>query len=188
MFRTIFRGSGWSFANDPDFMHVSKDPKYWDSINEKFFSKYSGIDECHNQWWKVVQQDGQIVGPTGRTWTINIERDYKGNLKIPWTTLSNYPVQGTSADVMMIARISFAKRLKASGIPALLVATVHDNIVVDVPDEYIQEVVNLFHQVFDDLPANMSRTFKMDWNVPLGCEVKYGRDMKNMNKIHRTDK
>ncbi|HXQ33616.1 MAG TPA: hypothetical protein VN843_06305, partial [Anaerolineales bacterium] len=29
LFRTIFRGSGWSFANDPDFLHVSNDPAYW---------------------------------------------------------------------------------------------------------------------------------------------------------------
>ena len=29
LFRTIFRGSGWSFANDPDFMHVSSCPIFW---------------------------------------------------------------------------------------------------------------------------------------------------------------
>ena len=39
LFRTIFRGSGWSFANDPDFMHVSSNPKYWDEVNYKFYEK-----------------------------------------------------------------------------------------------------------------------------------------------------
>src|SRR5207245_7947796 len=48
LFRTIFRGSGWSFAHDPQFMHVSKDPKFWDGVGEKFFGKYQGIDRCHH--------------------------------------------------------------------------------------------------------------------------------------------
>ena len=44
LFRTIFRGSGWSFANDNSFMHVSSSPSYWDDVNEKFFKKYYGLD------------------------------------------------------------------------------------------------------------------------------------------------
>src|SRR5687768_13315743 len=60
LFRTIFRGSGWSFANDPDFMHVSADPKYWDKVNEKFFAKYVGIDKCHKKWAEEVIKNGVI--------------------------------------------------------------------------------------------------------------------------------
>jgi DNA polymerase I-like protein with 3'-5' exonuclease and polymerase domains len=112
LFRTIFRGSGWSFANDPDFMHVSTSPKYWDDVNEKFYSKYSGLDRCHKQWANLVVNGKPIQGPLGRYWPISMGRGNNGELKIPWTVLTNYPVQGTGADVMMIARISFANRLR----------------------------------------------------------------------------
>lgn len=91
LFRTIFRGSGWSFANDPDFMHVSNDPKYWDNVNEKFFGKYSGINRCHEKWRDTVMAGRPIVGPLGTFWPIP-NRDKRGELYVPWTTLTNFPV------------------------------------------------------------------------------------------------
>ncbi len=189
LFRTIFRGSGWSFAHDPAFMHVSADPKFWDEVGRKFFAKYKGIDDTHRKWADLVTGGKSLVGPSGRQWDIPLRRDDRTKeLKIPWTVLTNYPVQGTGADVMMVARISFARRLKMSGIPALLISTVHDSIVVDCESMYVQPVVNLFYQVFDDLVTNLNRTFQIDWQVPLACEVKVGMDMLNMKTVDRTDK
>lgn len=189
LFRTIFRGSGWSFANDPNFMHVSSDPKYWDAVNEKFYSKYSGLDAKHKEWAQQVVNNVPIVGPLGREWPIKMAVDQRGNPKIPWTVLSNYPVQGTGADVMMLARIVFVKRLhmKNWSDKCLVVSSVHDSIVVDAPSQYLQEITNLFHQVFDDLQINIKRAFGYDWKVPLACEVKAGNNMKDMKKVDRND-
>lgn len=186
LFRTIFRGSGYSFANDPSFMHVSSDPKYWDAVGTKFFAKYSGIDAKHKQWADMVVEGKPIVGPTGRTWDISLGRDFRGNVKIPWTVLTNYPVQGTGADVMMLARISFARRLKLLNLPGvLLISTVHDSIVVDTPSKWVSTVAKLFYEVFDDLIANIKKCFGYDWTVPLACEVKMGMDMLNQQKLDR---
>lgn len=188
LFRTIYRGSGWSFANDPDFMHVSTDPKYWDAVGEKFYGKYHGIDMCHLKWAECVAQGKVIEGPFGRDWKVDMKRNRRGDLELPWTTLTNYPVQGTGADIMMLARISFARRLRALAYPCLLISTVHDSIVVDCSDDdYIQPIVNLFHQVFDDIPMNIKKLFGFDWNVPMNCEVKIGKNMKEMSKVDRTD-
>lgn len=98
LFRTIYRGQGWSFANDPDFMHVSTDPKFWDSIGEKFYKKYFGVDKCHHQWADLIVKGQPIVGPFGREWSIEMKRNKRsGNLEIPWTTLTNYPVNKLAA-------------------------------------------------------------------------------------------
>lgn len=188
LFRTIFRGSGYAFSVDPAFSHVSSDPRFWDGINEKFYGKYNVLDATHKQWADLVVAGNDIEGPTGRAWTIPLGRDYKGNVKIPWTTLTNYPVQGTGADVMMVARISFYRRLKAAGWPVLLVSTVHDSIVVDVPDEYVSMVVALMYEVFDDLVDNINKVFKCGWNVPLACEVKIGPNQKDQKKVDRSGK
>lgn len=187
LFRTIYRGSGWAFANDPQFSHVSSDPKFWDVIGEKFYKKYDGIDKLHRVWAQSVTSGQSLVGPFGREWTIPMGRDNRGNLKIPWTVLTNYPVQGTGADVMMLARISFMRRLKNLYIPALLVSTVHDSIVVDVEKKYVNEISKLFYEVFNDLIANIKRCFGYDWVVPLGCEVKYGMNLAEMQKISLQD-
>lgn len=190
LFRTIFRGSGYAFSVDNDFMHVSKDPKFWDAVNEKFYAKYHGLDRKHKEWADCVVRGQPIVGPFGREWFLPMKQG-RGGLEIPWTTLTNYPVQGTGADLMMLARISFKNRLGRSTMhgDVKFISTVHDSIVLDVEDERdIQFLVNLFHQVFDDLPINIKRLFGVAWNVPMDCECKVGVNMLAMEKVKRTDK
>lgn len=191
LFRTIFRGSGFSFANDPDFMHVSASSKYWDARNEAFFEKYAGLNKQHYLWKDMVLANKPIVGPLGRQWTITLKVDYKGELRIPWTTLTNYPVQGTGADIMMLVRIMAYKRIKND--PNLrdavvFVSTVHDSIVVDCPKALVQTLVNLFHSCFADLQKTIWTNFKYNWNVPMDCECKIGMNMKDMEKIKPTKK
>jgi len=185
LFRTIFRGSGFAFANDPAFMHVSSDPKFWDEIGRKFYAKYHRLNEWHHELSELVWSSEPIVGPTGREWLITPTRDWRGDLKLPWTVFTNYPVQGTGADVMMLARLSFHLRLRKAGIPALLVSTVHDDIKVDTLSMYVDTVVELFYAVFADLVTNIRRCFGYDWQTPLACEVKVGPNMKNMKKVDR---
>jgi len=147
------------------------------------------LDEKHKEWARLVASGKPIIGPLGRFWPIEMGRDRRGEIFIPWTVLTNYPVQGTGADVMMIARISFANRLEKLGLTNVvkLVSSVHDSIVVDAPAAYREQVTNLFHQVFDDLQSNIRKIFGYNWEVPLACEVKYGNNMKQMTKIDRTD-
>jgi len=184
---TIFRGSGFSFANDPDFMHVSTSAKYWDEANEKFYKKYKGLDDKHKEWANLVIEGKPLVGPLGRFWPIKMATDYKGNLVIPWTLLANYPTQGTGTDVMTIARVSFMNRLKKLKLDSVkLVSSVHDSIVVDSPAEHLHLVAIMFHEVFRDLQANIKKLFGYEWKVPLACEVKYGPNMKDMEKYELT--
>ena len=184
LFRTIFRGSGWAFANDPEFSHVSSSAKYWDNINRLFYEKYSGLDQWHQRLAETVMRGEPIVGPLGRSWSINITRDKRtGELKVPWTLLANYPVQGCGADIMKIARVSFYNRVKKLGIPCLFITTVHDSIVLDAESKYLNILCKLFHEVFADLPDNIKKTFNYTWTVPLECEVKAGPNMKDLTKV-----
>ena len=183
LFRTIFRGSGWSFANDPDFMHVSTSSNFWDEKNEKFYKKYSELDKTHHRWKDIVMSGKPIVGPLGREWTITIHRDSRGEIKIPWTTLSNYPIQGTGADIMTLARLSANRRIRDAGIDARLISTVHDSIVWDTQEKHLEAIRDICDGVFKDIPANIKKLFNYDWETPMQCESKYGPDMKNMRKF-----
>lgn len=188
LFRTIFRGSGYAFSKDNAFRHVSSSPKYWDRVNEKFYEKYYGLDKWHHQLCDTVMRGDIIVSPFGREWFIEPKIDYKGDLVPPWTIFSNYPVQGTSADIMTIARLSANRRLLEAGIEFLWVSTIHDSLVFDIPNpDDAQQIVNICSQVFDDLPKNISRLFGYDWKTRLDCEAKIGNDMHNMKQLHRND-
>lgn len=182
LFRTIYRGSGYAFAMDPDFKHVSSDPVFWDDINEKFYRKYSGINDQHNKWGERVYLHQPIVGPTGRCWPIQMGVDRRGQPKLPWTTLTNYPVQGTSADIMAIARVSLLGRIKKAGLVAKVISSVHDSIVVDCPKEELDKIAELMYDVFNDIPKNALKLFNWKMNVPYACEVKYGENLTDMEK------
>jgi len=184
LFRTIFRGSGYSFANDPDFVHVSSDPDFWDEMNAKFFKKYDGIDTIHKKWAKLCLDKQPIVSPLGREWLIPYFNEYK---RIQWSTFTNYPVQGTGADIMMLARVAMARRIKANKwYDVKLFQTVHDDLKVDAPSEYVQPVCNLYHEVFAGIVPNIKKIFGYDWQTPLECEVKYGMNMKELTPIQKT--
>ena len=185
LFRTIFNhGKGYAFTVDSDFMHVSTSVKYWDDIGKKFYTKYAEIESLYQKHLALITKGQPIVGPLGREWLIGMDRDWKGELKLPETKCVNYPVQGTGADVMMLARISFWNRVQKEKWASLvkLVSTVHDSIVVDAPS-YLKDIIcEMFIQVFKDLPANIKKVFKYDWIVPLDCECKFGNNMKDMIK------
>lgn len=183
LFRTIFRGSGWSFANDPDFMHVSSDPSFWDEMNEKFYKKYANLDKQHKTWAELVLAGKPIEGPFGRSWAIPTKRDRFGEIKIPWTTLSNYPVQGTGADIMMVARLSAKRRIQEADIFAKWVSTVHDSIVLDIHEKDAKTIADIFDGVFADLPKNFKKLFGYDWKTPMACECKVGPNFKDLTKL-----
>lgn len=191
LFRTIFRGTGWSFAHDPNFSHVSTDPDYWDDINSKFYAKYNGLDKWHKELAKLVAAGKPIVGPTGRYWKIPLRKKEQRNKKtgkpeivldIPWTVLSNYPVQGTGADFMQVARISLWNRLRQRNLRSLLVSTVHDDLKIDAPDNEVEEVAEMAIQVFKDLPMNVKKLWNWDLPIPFPGEVSVGKDLLNMEK------
>ena len=184
LFRTIYRGSGWAFANDPEFMHVSSSPKFWDDIGEKFYGKYAGIDKQHQQWKDLVIAGTDISIPSGRSWNISMGRDSRtGELKIPWTVLTNYPNQGLGADVMMLVRLSLWRRIRASGRKVKFISTVHDDIKFDCREADVQFVVDTCYQVFADLIPNIKRSWGYDWVVPMTCEVFKGMNMLDMEEV-----
>lgn len=175
LFRTIFRGNGWSFANDPDFNHVSDDPDFWEDVNKKFYSKYKGLDKWHHQLAKMCAEHVHIVSPFGREWLV-LPKDGK----LPWTLFTNYPVQGTGADLMAIARVSLHNRMRSSGLKSLMVSTVHDDIKVDAPDNEVEQVADTAIQVFNDIPKNVKRLFNVDLPIQFPGEVSVGKDLLNM--------
>lgn len=177
LFRTIYRGSAYAFSKDPEFMTTSSSIKFWESIGDKFFTKYAGLDAKHKEWARLVAHGKPIVGPQGREWFFDMKRNFRGDLEVPWTTLTNHPVQGTGHDIMAIIRVSFFNRLKKQKLQARLIGTIHDSILVDTPEENVDAVVGLFESCFADMPDNFNRMFGVKPNIPLACECSVGPNM-----------
>ena len=111
-FRLIYGGSAYSYANDSDFQGVSKNQKFWQSVIEEYYSKYTGIKEWHEQLIATAQREGVLKIPSGRQFPIApMVNKWNGGLDWPITVIKNYPVQGFGADLVMLARLEANKGL-----------------------------------------------------------------------------
>lgn len=188
IFRSIYGGSAYSFANDPDFAEVNKSEKYWQKVLDTFYDKYQGIKKGHVKDIQTVAATGKLVMPTGREY--QYETIKRGNdIKLPETTIKNYPVQGCGADLMAIARVSAWGRLRHLSNQVKFVNTVHDSIVLDVAndDKLCYTVCTTLEDVFKDVPANFEKLFKKPFDIPMTGEVEYGNNLKEMTKFNKVN-
>jgi DNA polymerase I-like protein with 3'-5' exonuclease and polymerase domains len=183
VFRLMYGGSAYSYANDPDFTGVSKSVDFWQFVIDSFYNKYKGFAKWHEEIVKGAMSNGYLIMPTGRVYEYDPIRDYKGNLKAPETIIKNYPVQGLGADIMAIARVEFAKRFYEENIRGVMVNTIHDSIVCDIDGRDLDKCVALFNGTFFDIPMYFKERFGVEFNLPLRCEVSYGDNMKELTEV-----
>ena len=182
----IYRGPAFAYAGDPDFATVSKNVKFWQKIIDNFFEKYYGLNECHTNLIREATTTGKTVSPFGR----HHEHQPKQTARGPeWYVpdITNHINQGCGADVMVVARVLAFKRWKDLGLEGHFISTVHDSIVMDVPDDNVKAAARMLFGVFKDLPKAISQAYKVNWNLPLLCEIGYGPNQKDLTEIKESD-
>ena len=78
----------------------------------------------------------------------------------------NSPIQGTAADIIKLAMVNVDKRLKEEKLRAKLLLQVHDELIVECPEEIAEQVAQL-------VSREMQNVAQLD--VPLTAEAKYGK-------------
>lgn len=79
----------------------------------------------------------------------------------------NAPIQGTAADIMKLAMLNVDQALKKSNYAARILLQVHDELVLEAPDEEVQPVISL-------VKTTMENAYKLD--IPLTTEASYGKN------------
>lgn len=185
VFRLIYGGSAYSYANDADFEATSTSEKFWQQVIDRFYQKYTGIGNWHNQLVETVMKQGFVEIPTGRCFRFVPDNKKKN----PWprTTILNYPVQGFGADLMVLARVELFNRVRAKvGLEhAKFICTVHDSILIDAPKRLVTPIVDCFYETWDVLPALFERKFGIPFDLPTKVEVLAGQDWHNMEEVER---
>ena len=83
----------------------------------------------------------------------------------------NMPIQGTAADIIKIAMIDLARSLREERRRARMILQVHDELVLEVPDDELDRVTPLVIEV-------MESAFKLD--APLVADVSVGPNWAEM--------
>ena len=79
----------------------------------------------------------------------------------------NMPLQGSSADIIKVAMINVAKRLKEENLQAILILQVHDELIVDCPETETQAVKKILKEEMENA---------VSLSVKLTVEVSQGKN------------
>ena len=76
------------------------------------------------------------------------------------------PIQGTAADVIKLAMVHVDARLRREGLKARLILQVHDELIVECPEEECERVKAILCEEMEGAAS---------FSVPLTCEAKAGK-------------
>ena len=138
---------------------------------QEYFERFPGIEEYLERTKRQAREKGFVETLLGRRRYFPIfQARSRANRRMVARSereAINHPIQGTAADIIKIAMIRLHDSLRAQNYAGRMILQIHDELLLEVPQEEINEVQQL---VVD----TMSGAFELD--VPLKVEVSTGRN------------
>ena len=133
---------------------------------DRYFARYPGVAQYMEEARQTARDKGYVETAFGRRLWFPDIRSSNGNRRQGAERAAiNAPMQGTAADLIKLAMIALQNWLEKSGLKSRLVLQVHDELVLEVPDDELIEVRT-------HLPRLMSQVAQLA--VPLVVEVGVG--------------
>ena len=133
---------------------------------KKYFEMYPKVKEYMDSNVAFAKENGFVKTLLGRKRYIREINSANYNLRsFGERAAMNMPLQGTAADVIKIAMIRVANKIKEKGLKSKLILQVHDELIVDTHPDEIEAVKEL-------LQNEMQSAVKL--SVPLDAEAKVG--------------
>ena len=133
---------------------------------KNYLAHYSGVDEYMKNVVEKAKQDGYVETMFGRRRYLPELTSGKHMLRAFGERVArNMPIQGTAADIIKIAMVKVNDRIKKEGLKARLILQVHDELIVEAPQEESVIVAKL-------LQEEMENAVSLD--VPLTADAAIG--------------
>ena len=133
---------------------------------DRYFARYPGVARYMEEARNTVRELGYVETVFGRRLWLPEIRSSNGNRRQAAERAAiNAPMQGTAADLIKLAMIAVQDWLEKSGLKSKLVLQVHDELLLEVPDEELRDVRT-------HLPRLMGQVAEL--KVPLVVEVGVG--------------
>ena len=188
LFRWIYRGSAWAYANDFNFSSTSDKLEFWQKVIDEANLKYRILYKYQNSIIAKAQRREVVVIPSGREFLFSPSKDKHGAYYWDEKKIVNYINQGFGADIMQMTRVILRKRLRKYPPDKVLpINTIHDDVEYDVDNdpELLYNICIELEEAVKDTPKNMSNYYEFDFNVPLMGEVSFGDNLLHMKKFNR---
>ncbi len=135
---------------------------------EKYFATYSSVKDYMNANVEFAKKYGYICTLTGRKRVIPEINSANYNLRqFGERAAMNMPLQGSSADIIKIAMVNVANALKEEGLKTKLILQVHDELVLEAPEEEAERA----SEILKDKMENA-----VSLKVPMTVEVHSGKN------------
>ena len=132
-----------------------------------YLAHYSGVDEYMKNVVEKAKRDGYVETMFGRRRYLPELSSGKHMMRAFGERVArNMPIQGTAADIIKIAMIKVDERMKKEGLQARLILQVHDELIVEAPENEKETVAKL-------LQEEMENAVKL--SVPLTADAAVGR-------------
>jgi len=143
---------------------------------ETYFQRFPGVKQFLDNLRLPAQRDEYVETLLGR------RRYFPGlktqsNVNVRNRMLReaiNAPIQGTAADIMKVAMLDVADALHASGLRSKMLLQVHDELVLECPEEELKPTATLVME-------KMSAAYPL--NVPLKTEARAGMNWGKMDNV-----
>ncbi len=162
-FGIVYGIGGFSLAKD-----IGTTTKEATQYIKSYLLNYPFIDVYLEKVVEDAKETGYTKTEFGRRRYIPELRASNGMLRAFGKRVAmNAPIQGTAADIMKLAMINVYKRLKKDAPEAKIVMQVHDELIVECPDELTDKVSVI-------LKEEMENAYKI--SIPLSVDVSVGKN------------
>lgn len=161
-FGIVYGIGAFSLAKDIN-VSVGEAKRYIDD----YLTHYSGVKRYMDNVTESAEKDGWAVTMFGRRRFIPEILSTNKTVKALGKRIAmNTPIQGTAADIIKIAMIRVYRRLKAELPEAKLILQVHDELIVEAPEDKAEKAAKI-------LTEEMQGAVKL--SVPLTADAKEGK-------------
>ena len=129
-----------------------------------YLDTFTGVKEYMNTITQFAKDNGYVATLYNRKRILpEISNSNRNIQEMGKRMAMNTPIQGTSADIIKIAMVKVAKRLKEEGLKAKLILQVHDELIVEAPLEEADKAAEILGEEMRNA-AQLSVPLKVDVN------------------------
>lgn len=134
-----------------------------------YFATYPKVKEYMNKCVETAKEQGYVTTYMNRRREIPELKSSNYNLRSFGERVAmNMPLQGSASDIIKLAMLKVHKALKDGGYKAKLIMQVHDELIIDCPNDEVQQV----KEILVDCMQNNTPDFK----VKLVAECGFGNN------------
>lgn len=138
------------------------------AIIDGYFEQFPSIRNFIDDTLAAARENGYVETMFGRRRYVQDVNSHNGNLRaLAERNAVNAPIQGSAADIIKLAMIGVDRALEQAGLKARMVLQIHDELVLEVPENEIDTVKKILVEQMEGV---------LSLSVPLTVECNYGKD------------